>query len=227
VNRKPLKLSPSDFAFLWDECRRCFYLKVVSGFPRPRGIMPKIFSRIDGAMKSYFAGKRTEDIASGLPAGTVAFNERWVESKPIQIPAHSLTVSIRGKFDTALGFDDGTFGVVDFKTSAVKEEHVQLYGRQLQAYAHALENPSEGQFGLRPISKLGLIVYEPRDFAAFKEADVALTGSMTWSEIPRDEAGFMDFLREMVELLERPTAPPGSPSCVWCQYRDTSRRVAL
>lgn len=25
----PIMLAPSDFAFLWDECPRCFYLKVV------------------------------------------------------------------------------------------------------------------------------------------------------------------------------------------------------
>jgi hypothetical protein len=47
------KLSPSDFAFLWEECQRCFYLKVVRQFYRPWSPMPKIFTKIDGIMKRY------------------------------------------------------------------------------------------------------------------------------------------------------------------------------
>ncbi len=30
-----LKLSPGDLTFLWDECPRCFYLKVIMGINRP------------------------------------------------------------------------------------------------------------------------------------------------------------------------------------------------
>ena len=47
-------LNPSDFAFLWEECKRCFYLKIVSGFRRPGGPMPKIFNIIDEQMKTHF-----------------------------------------------------------------------------------------------------------------------------------------------------------------------------
>lgn len=43
ITRHSWKLSPSDFAFLWEECKRCFYLKVVNGIQRPPLIMPKIF----------------------------------------------------------------------------------------------------------------------------------------------------------------------------------------
>ena len=60
-------LSPSNFAFLWEECKRCFYLKIVSGVRRPGGPMPKIFTIIDAQMKgrflannSIFGGIRTE-----------------------------------------------------------------------------------------------------------------------------------------------------------------------
>ena len=43
------KLSPSDFGFLYDECKKCFYHKVKHGLNRPRGIMPSIFTKIDYA----------------------------------------------------------------------------------------------------------------------------------------------------------------------------------
>ena len=48
------KLSPSELTFLWDECPRCFYLKVVHKFNRPWGAFPGIFSRIDKLMKDYY-----------------------------------------------------------------------------------------------------------------------------------------------------------------------------
>ena len=47
ASTKNWKLSPSDFAFLWEECKRCFYLKVARGFYRPRTPFPGIFSVID------------------------------------------------------------------------------------------------------------------------------------------------------------------------------------
>jgi len=51
---KEYKLSPSDFAFLWEECKRCFYLKVVRGFARPRMAFPQIFNAIDSAMTARY-----------------------------------------------------------------------------------------------------------------------------------------------------------------------------
>ena len=61
-------------------------------------------------------------------------------------------------------FDDGGFGVVDFKTSAQNSEHIPLHARQLHAYACALEQAAPGRLALSPVRRLGLLVYEPQDF---------------------------------------------------------------
>ena len=121
------KLSPSDFAFLWEDCRRCFYLKVAAGFRRPPGPFPRIFGTIDNAMKDCFMKKRTEEIVPGMPPGVVAFGEEWVESAPIEVPGRESTCFIRGKFDTVLQFDDSTYGVIDFKTTRVSPKHLAKY----------------------------------------------------------------------------------------------------
>ena len=76
------KLGPSDFAFLWSECKRCFYLKVKHNHQRPRSIMPKIFISIDGLMKDYFEQKSPKDIDDSLNDGHVEFGDRWIQSKP-------------------------------------------------------------------------------------------------------------------------------------------------
>jgi len=110
------KLSPSDLTFLWNECKRCFYLKVVHKFNRPRMPFPKIFSRIDLLMKNYYEGKSSAEISPELPIGKVTFGEKWVQSQPIILPGHETGCFIRGKFDTVVSFSNGSYAVIDFKT---------------------------------------------------------------------------------------------------------------
>jgi ATP-dependent exoDNAse (exonuclease V) beta subunit len=52
------------------------------------------------------------------------FREKWVESQPISLPGHLSTSYIKGKFDTVVRFEDGSYGVVDFKTSTSKPTHL-------------------------------------------------------------------------------------------------------
>ena len=103
------KLAPSDFGFLWDECKRCFYLKVRRGFPRPSTPFPGIFTHIDNRMKDYYQGRRTSEIGGAPPEGVIEFGEKWVESSPVPLAGTDATCFVRGKFDTVLGpyeFDD-------------------------------------------------------------------------------------------------------------------------
>jgi hypothetical protein len=220
------KLSPSDFAFLWEECKRCFYLKGVAGFRRPRSILPKIFAIIDSEMKEALANRHTSEIDVSLPAGVLEYGDRWVESRAIIVPGFPSTCFIRGRLDGVIRFEDGSYGVVDFKTAQAKDEHILLYSRQLHAYAWALENPSDGALCLKPISRLGLLVFEPNKFARHN-GTCMLSGGLEWIEIPRDDAGFLQFLGEVLQVLEQPEAPVGNPSCSWCGYRDASRRTGL
>ena len=151
------KLSPSELTFLWDECPRCFYLKQVHGITRPAAPFPKIFGRIDKLMKAFFQDRHTTEVAPALPAGRVRFAERWVTSNPIELPARASSAYIRGVFDTVVEFDDGSYGVIDFKTSETKPEHAAFYSRQLHAYAYALQHPRQGAFALESHHPPGII----------------------------------------------------------------------
>jgi len=221
------KLSPSDFAFLWKDCKRCFYLKVVKSFFQPSSIMATIFKKIDSGMNTFFSGKRIEEIIPGFKPGIVQYGERRVESMPIKIPGEEDTCYIKGRFDTVIRFDDGSYAVIDFKTSNVKPENVSVYGRQLHAYAHCLENPAPGSLSLKPITKLGLIVYQPDKFTAGSIDSALLTGKLAWQEIPRNDKSFIDFLKQVMAVLKRTEPPGGEPSCRYCNYRDAARRTGL
>jgi hypothetical protein len=217
------KLSPSDLTFLWDECKRCFYLKVVRKFSRPPSPFPSIFTKIDGLMKDYFQGKHTSEICPDLPPGTVLHGEKWVKSQPILLPGHRAQCYLTGKFDTAVKFERGSFGVIDFKTSTPKATHRAFYARQLRAYAYALEHPEAGKFALSPISHLGLLIVEPERIEKTPTGHIAYLGKVTWQEILPDEAAFLAFLSEVLSVLELPDPPEASENCAFCQYRQAAR----
>ena len=224
---KNYTLSPSDFAFLWEECKRCFYLKIVEGFKRPGGPFPRIFGVIDSEMRNHFMDGGTARMTPDLPPGKVVYGEKWVQSVPIALDGHHITCTIRGKFDTVVQFEDGSYGVIDFKTSAIKPTQKRLYSRQLRAYAYALEHPAPGKLGLSPISRMGLLAFTPDTFTTQDARSATLSGGLHWYEIKRNDDSFFAFLDEVMSVLELPEPPDPDPNCQWCQYREQSRQNGL
>ena len=135
------KLSPSDFAFLWEECRRCFYLKVARNFNRPRAPFPRVFGVIDRLINNHFNGAPSKQISELLPEGFVKYGESWVQSKPLHVTGRSSTCYIRGRFDSVLEFTDGGYGIIDFKTTIISLDKAENYRYQLEAYAQIFSNP--------------------------------------------------------------------------------------
>lgn len=221
------RISPSDLTFLWDECKRCFYLKVRENFRRPSAPFPKIFGLIDRLMKEIYLGYSTKKMTADLPEGQAIMSGRWVTSTPIRLPNHEITCSIRGLFDTVVRFENGTYGIVDFKTTSVKPEHIGFYSRQLHAYAYALQHPMPGQLHVTPISRMGLLCFDPQEFFGDENNFLNLSGPAVWQECPLDEAGFLDFIDEILTVLENPKAPIADPKCSYCSYRDVSRQTGF
>lgn len=221
-----VKLAPSDLTFLWDECRRCFWLKARGVLKRPSAPFPKVFTMLDNQTKDFFFGKRAEEMAEGLRPGHVAFGDRWVRSRPLHVPGHETQVKLQGKIDTALSFDDGSYGIIDFKTSSPKSEHVPFYGRQLHSYALAAENPAEGALELSAVTMLGLLCVEPMAMISVGDA-VAYKGATHFLEIERDDDAFMAFLSQVLYVLEAPEPPAAAPKCGYCSYLASGSLVLL
>jgi hypothetical protein len=212
------KLSPSDFTFLYEGCKRCFYLKVVHRVSQPSIPLPAVFSKIAMLLKDHYTGKGTREVHPALPPGTVKYGEQRVRSQPIHVPGHEAACVINGRFDVVVNFADGSYGVIDFKTGNPKEEYVALYSRQLHAYAYALEHPARGALCLSPITKLGLLYFYPSRINQQRVERLAYEADITWIEIPKDEAGFLRFVGELLDVLESPHPPPPAPGCMWCAY---------
>jgi hypothetical protein len=217
---KNFLLAPSDLTFLLHECGRCFYLKVEQGIDRASSPMPKIFTVIDRQQRRFFDGTASEDLHPELPPGAVRCTDSAVLSAPLKIPKRNATVQFRGAVDTTFIFDDDSFGIVDFKTTDPRDSHVRLYSLQLHAYALAFENPALGRTKIAPVTKLGLLCFEPVGMMRLPGGDFAYRTEATWIEVPRDDASFLAFLSLVVGILERPVAPESSPDCRFCAPAD-------
>jgi hypothetical protein len=188
---------------------------------------PKIFNRIDKLMKDFFEAQLASEISPDLPEGKVLYGEKWVTSAPIIINGHSSACYIRGKFDTVVEFYDGTYGVVDFKTSETNPKFIPFYSRQLHSYAFALENPAANSLNLAPVTKMGLLCVEPVKMNSPQKGQYAYIGDSSWIECPKNDAEFLGFIDSVLFLLEQTSLPNPGPDCGYCRYREQSNNLGF
>lgn len=216
------KISPSDLTFLWDSCKYCFYLKVKHNIVH-RGVFPSIFGKMANLTSNFYQDKPTSKISSKLPPGTMKFKEKYVKSAPISVPGISAQAYIRGRFDAVIEFEDGSYGVMDYKTSEAKDEHANFYSRQLSAYAYALENPAPNALYLSPVSRLGLYVITPERYEMSPGKEMVFVTKTTWVEVERNDESFLALVEEILSLLEAPNPPEPLEGCATCDYRSKMR----
>ena len=219
-------LIPSDLTFLWDGCKRCFYLKVKHNIGY-RGPFPGMFGKMGDLTSRYYLDKPASELSPELPAGVVKFREKWVKSAPISFPEPASQCVIRGRFDAIMAFEDGSYGIIDYKTSDASEEKAAFYSRQLSAYAYALENPAPGALSISPITRLGLFIITPDRFEQMPNGELAFVTRTTWMDVPRDDATFLALLRKIVTLLDQPTPPDPAEDCGLCNYRKDYKEAGI
>jgi hypothetical protein len=219
------KLSPSDLTFTWDECKYCFYVKVKHGIVL-RTAFPGMFAKMGNLTSEFYLGKPAREISPDLPPGIVKYREKFVKSASISIPGAKSECYLSGRFDAIIEFEEGSYGIVDYKTSEAKDEHVAFYSRQLSAYAYALENPAANALGLSPISRLGLFVITPHRFKRTNEDGMIFVNRTTWMEVPRDDQAFLALLGEVLAVLDAPHPPSPAEECGVCNYRKAMQEFA-
>lgn len=173
--------------------------------------MPGVFSAINTRLQGNLVEKNLRSLARDLPDGDVVNQEGWVDS--VVVPRTS--VFIKGKYDLLVKNSDGTYTLVDLKISSPGEDKIEKYKTQLAAYKFALENPKFGK--AIKISKLGLLIFYP-EAATFENEIARVDFPPKWLEIPIDEKGFFEFIKQVDDLLTGPL-PKESINCKWCQYR--------
>jgi len=206
------KLSPSDFRYLYEDCKHCYWQKVKQGISLPSIGMPGVFSKMNSLLQNAIIGMDLRDINSKLPKGKVQVKEGFLKSKPIP-PAKDCYIS--GRFDIASELDDGSYAVIDFKITDPTEDKIQKFFPQLHAYKFALENPDFGQ--AKKVSTMGVIAINPEEIV-FPGENVIFKAKPQYFEIKEDMERFYNFISEVSKLLKGPV-PSENENCQWCKYR--------
>ena len=209
------KLSPSDFKYLWEDCKHCYYQKVRMGIAPHSGAFPAIFTYMNKLLQDSVMGKNLQDIHPDLPSGIIDFQEGFLKSQPV---TGAEDCYISGRFDVLVRLDDGTYTVIDFKITNPDEDQIRKFSSQLHAYKYALENPalSTGKEPIK-ISKMGLISVSP-DSIEHVNGKLVFTASPKWHPIEEDMNGFFKLIKN-ISIVLNGELPPVSSTCGLCIYR--------
>ncbi|PIZ45829.1 hypothetical protein COY30_01280 [Candidatus Woesebacteria bacterium CG_4_10_14_0_2_um_filter_44_9] len=213
------KLSPSDFKYLYEDCKHCYWQKARGIIKELPSIgMPGVFSRMNALLQNAIVGMDLREINSALPAGKIEVKEGFLKSKPI--PPDNLCY-IGGRFDIASKLDDGTYSVIDFKITDPNGDKIQKFFTQLHAYKFALENPAFGE--PKKVSKMGVVAINPEEIT-FPGDIVIFKAKPQWFEIAEDMDRFFAFISEVARLLKGPVPDENPDKCKWCYYRICTRK---
>lgn len=205
------KLSPSDFAYLYEDCKFCYYQKVKFGIA-PSSIFPSMFGRINKLLQDSIMGKNLQEIIPSLPSAVISIQEGFLRSKVIP----GTNVFLSGRFDILSKLEDGSFAIIDFKITAPDDEKLlKKYTSQLHAYKYAMENPAEGE--PIKISKMGAVSVNP-DEMKLTNGKIIFTTTPTYHPIEENMEAFLALMKDISGLLSGET-PPISETCPLCIYR--------
>ena len=210
-------------------CLHCAWVRL-NVKPLPFQSFPGIFSTIDRYNKiivhNHFDRENSlpvwlKDLG---PVGNYVNPPHWSK---FQVTHEETGVTMRGEADGIFKMSDGSYTIVDYKTSKYSPAHRAMYSNyevQLNAYAYIGE-----RLGLSPVRRLALVFMEPitdkqtaqnprlvddRGFSMGFEAtivDVALT----------PEELIPPLLRRVRDVAGMERSPVGSPGCKDCQAMDS------
>lgn len=215
------KLSPSDFKYLWEDCKHCYYKKVKEEIIPSSGPFPAIFTYMNKLLQDSVMGKNLNDIHPDLPSGIIDFQEGYLKSQPVK-GAEDCYIS--GRFDVLIRLEDGTYTVIDFKITNPNEDQIRKFSSQLHAYKYALEHPATGKEPIK-ISKMGLISVSPESIE-HKDRKLVFTAIPKWHPVEEDMESFLKLIKEISEVLKGGLPQP-SKTCKLCEYREKFIQPAI
>lgn len=219
---KSIFLSPSDLAFLYKESAWGFYQKYSYNIKRPPVIIPRVFTTIDVLTKMAFLNKNMESFCPSFPNGLLVDADQWVKSKPITNPNYpDIEVSLRGKIDGLLRFEDSSHTVIDFKTCEISEGTLAKYITQLSCYGYALRHPnSSADYSVTVNDKIGLFVFQPTGFEPSNDGKANLSGDFKYVEYSWNEEDFVKFISEdIIPLLAGDEPKPNDSDPCWAYLK--------
>ena len=216
-NTNMFNYSPSEFAFGFERCKRCYYDKKINGVEL-KTPFPAIFSKFDSLQKNFYHGKSSKTLTSKLEEGEIIgdFNKMLKSEVLYDLKDRPFTMS--GKIDAYIKHKD-FFTIVDFKTTKISEDKIDSYATQLQSYALMMEKPKEGSLKLTPIKRLGIFCFEPHDISKADDNNCNIYMDTEWFEIPRDDKDLIGYMTKIQDVLYAKEIPESGANCEICNFR--------
>ena len=215
--KKMFNFSPSEFAFSFESCKRCFYDKKVNGIEL-KTFFPAMFSKFDSMQKNYYHSKSSKEISDDLEEGEIISNYNKMLKSEVLYDLKERPFTMTGKIDAYIKHKD-TFTVVDFKTTAINENKINTYATQLQSYALMMEKPKEGSLKLTPIKRLGIFCFDPSNISKANDKNCNIHMNTKWFDIPRDDGNLIKYITKIQDVLYSKEIPESGTNCGICNFR--------
>ena len=211
-------IAPSDLTFGLSTCKRCLWLKYWFKFDLKKEF--PLVKPLADSQEEHFRRASMQDIDPSLKPGVVKQWGQWVKSAPITINGFETRWKILGIYDLLGHYTDGTVGIIDCKVSDSDRDNGPFYAPQLEAYAHALENPDRGK--PFPVSSMGLLIWKLAGVTETSPSELA-SGShgfgvnQVYVPVERDTERFNSIIEELITTIEG-GMPNSGPECNVCNY---------
>ena len=234
---EPLKFSPSGLTYI--NCKRCFYLSYNYGINYSSGF-PGVFSTFDITHKNRFQDLSTKEMFSNLPDGKFYKTVNSVEAKSrkknnesqfkeMELPSFIRSDTLKdnklrefflaGKPDLVVKFDDGTYGILDFKTTS-EDDKTQAYKHQLEAYAQIFEKPGATGVAktprLFPISYMGLMQFTPKEIFEHNDMNYKQNFNINHYKLKRNTEEFYVHVTSLIDIILEEKIPTFNNRCSIC-----------
>ena len=182
VTDRIFNFSPSEFAFGFEYCQKCYYDKKVHGIEL-RTPFPSIFAKFDSLQKNYYHTKSSKLISPDLEEGEIVANYNKMLYSEVLYDNKKRPFTMSGKIDGYIKHKN-SFTVIDFKTTSINEKKIDTYTTQLQSYALIMQKPRKDSLKLDPIKKLGIFCFDPSNISATSGKDCSISVSYTHLTLP-------------------------------------------
>ena len=178
---KPYLFSPSEFAFGYSGCKRCYYDLKVNNIRINFGF-PSIFSKIDSIQKKFYHNKPSKYLNTNkVPEGIIKTDYAKLHKSEVLYDQKDRAFQLRGKIDAYIDHKD-FFSIIDFKVTNINEKKSLTYMTQLNSYAIMFEKPDQNYLKL--------------------EITPALEMSTQYFEIKRNDELYLKFITDVIDFLE-------------------------
>jgi hypothetical protein len=211
-------IAPSDLTFGLSTCKRCLWLKYWFKFDLKKEF--PLVKPLADSQEEHFRRASMTDIDPSLKAGVVKQWGQWVKSAPISINGFETRWKILGIYDLLGHYTDGTVGIIDCKVSDSDRDNGPFYAPQLEAYAHALENPDKGK--PFPVATMGLLIWKLAGVTETSQSELAQNShgfgvNQIYVPVERDTTRFNSIMEELITTIEG-GMPASGPDCNVCNY---------